>query len=130
MRTMKILGIIATNLLVASPACAMDQDTLQDMNAELVAMWVLSEQCKDVIGNVSETYSRPIHDYLKTLYPSGVPYWVLPNIKDRESNSSNCVYKLQTRLFSYNFSVKKFREKNNGEPSPPYLSALPHRLQF
>jgi hypothetical protein len=90
---------------------------------DMSGLWAAAEECKNTVGNAEEYYSKPIKQYLVTLYPEGVPYWVLPTVSEPITDTDRCINVLEAKLSYYQGSMREFRKMNPSLLAPPIITA-------
>jgi hypothetical protein len=94
------------------------EGTLQRFTQSITGMYVAVETCQDIVPSGPEIFV-PVKNYLNGYYPGGIPYWVLPDVKERSKSLNYCAITLGQQLMNYQRASVDFAYNHPENPPPP-----------
>jgi len=115
-------------VLCATSAAAKAEDVVLDqVNRSIVLVYTSATECIQTLIPGPDQYVKLIKEYFAKLYPMGTGYWILPEVKEYQSDRGVCIINLESSLQRYQRSLYDFHLMYPNRPQPPMLLAYQWR---
>ena len=104
-----------------------EDNALAQVNRNIVRVYVASAECVETVSPGPDMYVKMIGDYFANLYPFGIGYWVLPEIKELQRDKGICIINLEDSLLKYQRSLYDYKALYPNNLQPPMLLAYQWR---
>lgn len=91
--------------------------------SSMTMMYTSSEACRGTLAPGPDEYVKLITDYLNILYPSGIAYWVIPEVPQHVKDRRSCLVVVQQHLLEYQQASLDYQHNYPNQLPPPILVA-------
>ena len=118
----KYLCVIAWLCFMAPAAKVQAENDIERFTRSIAEVYSISVMCSKIQKFDAEQFAHIVVNYLGQYYPEGVPYWALPEVKDRIKDRRSCTRMISASLSDYREASNLFVENNPEEPTPPVIT--------
>jgi hypothetical protein len=118
----KYLPIVACLMFLAPAHKAAAENDIERFTRSIAEVYRISVMCSKIQKFDAEQFARIVVNYLGQYYPEGVPYWALPEVKERIKDRRSCTRLISATLSDYREASSSFVENNPEEPMPPVIT--------